>query len=75
MFLKYDVMPKLTKKWLSTKRKVQKDKILSGKVTNLKSSDDKQGVDVVDPNLLRDLLQVFAWKSSSIQKGNNSIDE
>lgn len=65
MFLKYDVMPKLTKKGWAQKNKV----------TNLKSSDDKQGVDVVDPNLLRDLLQVFAWKSSSIQKGNNSIDE
>lgn len=39
-------------------------KLKSGNFTNLKSSDDKQGVDVVDPELLGDLLQMFAWKSS-----------
>lgn len=43
------------------------------KVTYLKSSDDEQGVDVMDPNLLSDLVQMFAWKSSSIKKGNISI--
>lgn len=42
------------------------------KVTYLKSSDDEQGVDVMDPNLLSDLVQMFAWKSSSIKKGNIS---
>lgn len=42
------------------------------KVTYLKSSDDEQGVDVMDPNLLSDLVQMFAGKSSSIKKGNIS---
>lgn len=36
------------------------------KFTYLKSSDDKQGVDVMDPNLLSNLFQMFARKSSTI---------
>lgn len=48
----------------------QNEKILwkSKQKSNLKSADDKQGVDVVAPELLGDLLQMFAWKSSGHRK-------
>lgn len=40
--------------------------ITQGNLTDLKPSDDQQGVDVVDPELLSDLLQMFSRKRSNM---------
>lgn len=37
---------------------------LQERVRYLESADDEQSVDVVDPHLLGDLIQMFPWKSS-----------
>lgn len=40
--------------------------ITEGNLTDLKPSDDQQGVDVVDPELLSDFLQMFSRKRSNM---------
>jgi len=35
----------------------------SGKVAYLKSSNYEQSIDIMDPHLLCDLIQMFSWKS------------